>query len=545
MSKTDLFITKYNEQDYEYEIYLDNTNSKFPSRRFNINPNSIVNLTIEETLANWVTKGTLTLFYTYNVIENEPNKIGSLGQTSSYIFRNDGNDILHIRLFPKLNDLKLPVDRKHWELIYKFAIYDSEDIDSPPGAQNASASITKCKKFYFWDRWYQKMITNTMEYSTGLSNDPKIDNDRRIPTGNAMREIINKAVVQEGSMFDLQGNPLTIVGGDNNEWDQGESTIFYTAPAFASAYDSLMYVYNNHVSSTSTLPLSKTSTSRGSKITGRLHDFCILSKQRGPKAGDEGYLSLKPVFDYFKNAGKAEPGKYQIEHFYVQGYTPLESANGDKKTPNPKYAPTLSKQDLQKDTKLGDYSLITSYRFVDISPFINATKFTSKAVNSIDFNTRKMHIRFEDNSVTAARDFMLKKYVSNLQTQNVTNSNKLFLLTLDKNKENRNIQPVYSLKETKVDAQAEGLVKLLQIGLFQNTCINFRVLGSTNRVIGRFIAIDTRDSIEDNTFNNKFFGQWFIINVKHVFENGVFFNEITAVKTHRYKPLIRDFEDII
>jgi hypothetical protein len=55
-------ITKFNEQEYEYEIYLDSTFDESETRRFPINPNAIVNLNIEETLADWVTKGTLTVF---------------------------------------------------------------------------------------------------------------------------------------------------------------------------------------------------------------------------------------------------------------------------------------------------------------------------------------------------------------------------------------------------------------------------------------------------------------------------------------------------
>ena len=152
-----------------------------------------------------------------------------------------------------------------------------------------------------------------------------------------------------------------------------------------------------------------------------------------------------------------------------------------------------------------------------------------------------MNVNFSQNSAKTAREFMMKKYLSQVRTDRTTNE-KMFLLTLDESKENRNIKPVYSLygeddENGALARQADGLQKLLKTGVFQNACISFRVLGSTNREPGRFIAIDKEYGIQDSSFNNKFFGQWFVINVRHIFEAGIYYNEITAVKLHRFKPL--------
>jgi hypothetical protein len=527
-------ITKFNEQEYEYEIYLDSTFDESETRRFPINPNAIVNLNIEETLADWVTKGTLTIFDSFDGIENTPSTPGILGAGPKYVFRNDGNDILYIRFHPKLDTLNLELNPVHWDLVYKFAIYDVEDIDKPPGAQGAASAATKCKKFYFWDHIYQKMITNTLEYSTAYNENA--DLNRAIPTGIAMKEVINKATQPYQFQINLQ-NWEDLVGGSNEQdWDEGASKIFYTAPSSNSAYDTLMDIYNRHISTAKYSHSSGVSGPRGSSWGVSDNDFCVLLRERGPNPGDEGYFCLRPMSVFFEKAGKNEPGEFQIERFYIQDYAPESNSS-----PGVKYSPQSQQQNLQKDTVLGQYSQISSYRFVDISPFTNSTEFCNRPVYSFDFLNRTMNINFSQNSVKTARNFITKKYLSRIRTER-ENNEKMFLITLDEGKENRNVKPVYSLygddnENGNLARQADGLQKLLKIGVFQNACISFRVLGSTNREPGRFIAIDKEYGIQDSTFNNKFFGQWFIINVRHIFEAGIYYNEITAVKLHRFKPL--------
>lgn len=520
-------LVKYNEQDYEFEMYLDSGAGESDTQKFIINPSAIVNLDIEETLSDWVVRGALTIYDSFNALEN-PSKTEN--EVSKYIFRNDGNDVLYIRIFPNLKSLNLEVNQTHWQLLYKFSIYDVEDIDLPPGAQNQASTTTKCKKFYFYDLWYHRMITNTLEYSTAETS---TDSSRSIPTGQAMKEVINKSL---GTNFDFLGNLNTLVGGPNNEWDTGASKIFYTAPATNSAYDTLMDLYYRHVSVAKLYNAPIASSPRGGTKGTAESDFCILTKERGPTPTDEGYFSLKPMSKYFEKAGKNEPGEYQIEHFYVQDYAPSE-----KSAPKVRRAPVLGRQDLQKDTSLGSYSQITSYRFVDIAPETNATKFINTPVCSFDFLTRTYNVEFKQNSVETARNFINKKYITPLTT-GASSPDKLFLLTLEKSKKNQNVKPVLSLygenNENGMFArQADGLQKLLKIGVFQNACINFRCLGSTNREPGRFIAIDKRESIDDNNFNNKLFGQWFLINIRHIFEGGIYYNDITAIKIYRFKEL--------
>ena len=43
--------------------------------------------------------------------------------------------------------------------------------------------------------------------------------------------------------------------------------------------------------------------------------------------------------------------------------------------------------------------------------------------------------------------------------------------------------------------------------------------------------------VESGDYEDKFYGQWFVINVKHVIESEIYYNDITAIKIHRFEAL--------
>ena len=568
------FKTKFNQVEHEVEIYLDSsagesdsTNYKYP-----INPNGIVNLNIEDTVADWIVRGSLTFFYnpeagpkivnpaTGNTSKATTN-INSERSKPFYNFRNDGYDLLRIRIKPNLKDSNLPDTFKIsnnvlWTLSYLFSIYDAEDVDLPPGAQNQASASIKCLKIFFWDVWYQKMITNTLQYSTALSQraelDPQYNNLGVLPTGQAMKEIIDLSLSQNSSQ---QGYTDLVIpdpvlkinyqptAESSEEWDQGEAKIFYTTPANTTAYESLMYIYDKHVSTEKISLPPKVSAPRGGTKGDSINDFDILIKERGPTENDTGYLSLKSVSSYFQKAGNAAtiPGEYQMEHFFLQGYTDT------KKSPTKTLRAPIGADDSDTiDFKSLKYGTISNYRFVDISALTNSTSFVNSPVYSFDFTNRKFNIEFEKNSAQTAREFIQKKYINELYKNNRATADKLFLINLNKDKEAKNTKPVFSLYgDNPVIRQHAGLQKLLYVGLFQNAAINFRTLGLTSRETGRFIAIDRTEGVEPGDFEDKFYGQWFVINVKHIIETEFYYNDITAIKIHRFQPLNNPFLGII
>jgi len=564
--------TKYNQLRHNVEIYLDNSNNESELRRFPINPNAIVNLTIDCDLSDWVTRGTMTFMYTPNVVldgksdktGNNTNAIPSVSrkiadpsiftdkqnnknlnqannipeQNGAYVFRCDGNDLLKIKITPITTDSSnlskagssnyagYQVDSadKFWSLTYLFTISDIEDVDDMPGAKGAAAADLKCLKVYFHDLRFQKMNSNLLEYSTALSElAPKTsykESDNAIPTGMIMKEIIEK------SIKDLSLNIKQLVG-EGEEWEEGGTKMFYTAPAYVTAYEALNYAYSYHTSN---------------EKLNDIHDYSILTIEKGPTPEDYGYFTLRPLTWYFKQAGNTadSPGPLQIEHMYLQGYAD-SNPNPNKK----KRGPTGS-GNPKVDIKSSKHNIISNYRFVDISPFINTNTFRTRPIHSFNFAERKFNIEFENHSVTKAREFIAKQYIKNVYKNESADLEKLFLITLDKDKKDLSLTPVQSLYgEDPILRQGNGIQKLIYTGVFQNTCIHFRTLGLPCRQIGRFIAIDRTEGVETSVHNDKFYGQWFIISLKHVFEGEWYYNDITAIKLHRFDTLPVEFKGTI
>lgn len=535
------FLTKYNQTQHEIEIYLDNG-----VQQHCINPNSIVNLNIEDTLADWITKGTISfLYFPESTGSNNINPATGNRQSAQtsvrvgdnpdfYIFRNDGRDYLRIKISPRVdtslpNSLPIPNNSVEWTLSYYFSIYEIEDIDLPPGAQNAASATIKCLKAYFWDSWYQKLNTNLLEYSTALSEEADIEGDKRagiysnygmIPTGIAIKEIIQKG---------LESSNLPNIGtlvGEGEDWEDGASRIFYTAPAQTTAFESLMYVYEQHLSNAE---------------YSNINDVSLLIKEKGPEPSDTGYFTLRPLSYYFKKSTNGDsPGEWQIEHFFLQSYTDIKNTNSEESdTPIKTYkAPLDPGASGTIDVKSSKYNTITNYRFVDIASVINTGNFCSTPVYSFDFKNRVYNIEFQKNTVLKAREFITEKYINSLYKGGT--GEELFLINLDDDKQNKNLTPAFSLygdssNDDIIMRQLPGIQKLLYLGVFQNACINFRTLGLTHREPGRFIAIDKTQGVESGPFEDKFFGQWFVINVKHIFETEIYYNDITAIKIHRFQ----------
>lgn len=578
MAITDDFIsfTKYNQLEYEVEMFMDNSGGESLNRRRVINPNSVVNLTINSSLANWVTQGSLSIMYSPDGIGTskiDPNtgqilsaETGLLLEeylSRNYAFRNDGYDLLRIRIIPRTSfdgtgtgsGYNVESDRKFWTISHLFSIYDREDIDLPPGAVNAASTNIKCLKLYFWDCWYQKLNTKIIEYSTALSPKADIEADKQqqkynnyglIYTGEAMREIINIGLSEDNDQsgyndnFSIIDPSIDIVGDEetsNNPvadigdgWEKGRAKIFYTTPANTTAYDSLMYLYEKHISEVFISRPPAVSAPRGGTPDVKVCDFSILTKERGPQERDFGIMTLRPMSYYFEQAGKEQnaPGDYQIEHFFLQNYSDEDNPTKTLR------APRGNGSDDTKDIVAAGYNGITNYRFVDIAAVTNSTQFNSRPVYSFDFKNRTFNIEFTNNNVVTAREFIAKKYIDNVYKANA-DVEKLFLLTIDRDKKDKNLLPVYSLDGDNPEIrQHVGLQHLLKIGVFQNACINFRALGLTFRDVGRFIAIDKTTGVDSGEFEDKFYGQWFIIDIKHIFEGEMYYNDITAIKIHRF-----------
>lgn len=505
------YVSEYplNNHTHEIELYIVNETGIYA-----IAPTAIVSLTIENSLSNWVVSGDLTVMYSNELGEN---------LNGGFNFRNDGEDLLRIRIVPIDAAIgkqpSLNIKKDIWELNFMFSIYNIEDVTSPGGGNSLSEVLKKFRRFSFWDVRYQRMITQNIEYSTATSDllsTPSVDNSddsRSLSTELAMYDII-KTSLNEDTLLSKTGFEQDPELG----WDKGATKIFYTSSANNNAYEDLMYIFERHTSTIS---------------SNGVNDFCILYMERGN--GDLGYFTLRPISQYFKKSTDGDqPGELQLEHFFLQADTQSTPGLGLYR------APITNISNPTRDIKIKDYNTILKYEFVDIAPLMNAKAFAATPVYSFDFYKRQYNVEFQDNSLATAKNFINQKYIKPLYKRKNANEG-VFLLNNDTTYKEKKltINPVYSLYGNSTDKALrfpDGIHNLLRTGLFQNTCINFTVQGLTMREPGTFIAIDRPQGSKDFTVDDKLCGQWFVINVIHTISNGAYYNNITAVKMHRYQP---------
>jgi hypothetical protein len=565
-SKDGVLEYLYNSLPHKVEIYLQNTGevNAPEEKRHRINPSSIVNLSLVETLNDWVVTGSLTFLYVPEgtTIKNkggqtQSTKVAGARDTgkeiSSYMFRADGFDYLRVCIKP-INKSKnkkaniadsgksipeLMTEDSKWILSYLFSITNIEDINDVPGLKGPMGPYMKCIKLSFHDFRYQILKTTNLEYSTALSPDAKQEtllyNKGGIPTGKAMLEIFNKALTNPEN----GGSQNLTIPPNPEKWDDGIGELFYTSPAQYNAEDDVEYLLANHVSSAA---LGSTQEAVGPPNPNQPRDMCLLHTERPASTTQIESICLSPLTKFFQQAGAefSAPGPLQYEHFYVTGDT-----DGSSGTMSVFKAP-VGAVDNNVDIKTAKYGQIISYSFVDIAPSINAEEFRTTPVHSVDLRERKFKIENKTNDVIAARKAIADGYLSKKVYLEKEAGEKNFLLQIHESKKRVNVFPTFSLNaDNPLIRQKNGLHKLLYNGVFQNQCICFSVLGLTLRESGTFIAIDKTKGSSSNDYNNKLYGQWFVIRVDHIFEGGQYINTIYAVKLHRSQPLEVPFQHVL
>ena len=298
----------YNLQKYFIEVKLHNPDGD----ELILNPEAMLQLVIEDDLHFWPIRGFFIYENPFEIIERKmsPDKDiensqldastrTNLKNLKPYVFRNDGKDYLDITIRPEVEgDTDLPIkklDPKLWELKFNCVIYDKEDIE-------VQDITKKLKKFYFWDRDYQKMIDKHIQWSTATSdlNETKrsnpdtylpsqaTDDERKMYTGDAIKSILIDSEFQ--------------VNTDLEKFDRGSSKIFYTTFHDYNIWDNIEYILKQHIStkSTGTEPINES-------------DICIFSKDRYNQTFD-----LTPINKIFKKAGNNVdiPLEYQLEHLF-------------------------------------------------------------------------------------------------------------------------------------------------------------------------------------------------------------------------------------
>jgi hypothetical protein len=482
------------------------------------NNDAINYLVIEDTLHFWPVRGYIIYSNPYESLEAKlasdteianSETLPAITETNLksqklYRFRNDGKDFLSITIRPELEGGEdLPVKTfpaEYWEMTYNCVIYDKEDIP-------ASDKTQKMKKLFFWDADYQKMLDNTIAWSTATSkynpNNKKAstatDSERELTTGLSIQSIL------EENGFSL----------DSKAFDKGSTKIFYTTFQDMNIWENIEYLLDQHMSEKTTAT---------DKTPADLVDVCIFSKDRYTSK-----FELTPLYKFFERAGNNPdvPGDYQIEHLFFD-----DVGLGDgKESSCPFKAPASKTLSTTTDVKI---DRIREYRFVDMSGGDNTYLLVTTPVHTYDSKNKTFSIMCSQSNVTELENKVKAFYINKkLLSKNGPHP----LLTLNKDKiANKRIRPVYSIRSNKNAIMAKGLGKLLYTSLYLNQGINFHIDGATMRRAGRFIGID-KQTFSDNNFDYKICGQWFVLGVTHIFLDNMYKNEVTAVKIHSYEDL--------
>ena len=550
----------YDVQLYIMELALDTysqnndplpTTNPNPKVRYKIglSPTSIINFTIKETLANWVTTAELTIQSPSDDI------LKDLDTQSTKLFNNDGSDLLYVKIIPSdISFVGQRLTKSDWKLEYTFAISDIVDIENPVGLEGSPTNpLIKCKKLYLVDYKYHLMQSKKLLYSSYFPSENETVNQRPEgvkETGLMIRDIFRLCG------FSKSLPPLNSKKEEyKNSWDIGSSKMFYTASSDSKASDVLDYIYAHHTSENSKTVIFKNGELK-SNLNGvsggkaEVFDFCILKSERSPNSENiethqgiqdmyVGEISLVPMMKYFENAGNEynSPGKFQVEHFFVP----------DSLKPS-EYEPLRSPVDIEnkipQDFKLKGYSEIVKYTLMDMSALTNIQLFKSAPVISNNMKTGEFKMELMENRIETGKRFIADNYIENLYRAYGNESSQnddYFLVSLDKTKDLYNINPVYSLYggiEDNPIRQSYGIQNLLKMGIFLNQGINFKVPGLTLRTSGRFIGIDKYLGADsESLYDEKLLGQYFVIDVKHIFEGTSYYNDITAIKIHNWFPI--------
>jgi len=518
-------IFQTSQQSYDFKIWLYNDLMEY--NPVLINPFFIKDLSIEESLFDWGIKGYIVVQLNDENLERgsiyQPlTNLVSENSRSMYAFRNDGRNKLSIYIKP----LSMPGDPVEnfpdfWEMSYDCVIYDIQDLAT-------NNSNTKLKKFYFWDERFQIFNERSIEWSTGLVNagsngDSSIltDEQKSIERSEAAYSIIQTASLPTGCFDDSSNATPLLVGFDKagainkpnislaaidiENWDRGgeHNKVLYTTPVNSNVIDNLEYVLSNFGDQNQMpafLRFGRTNANKKWQLIG-------LSK-------------------YFDNA---TPN--QIERFSIVDNIDV--------TPENKHALYLARADTQynynssgvKNFVSGQASIIKDYQFAPMVA-IDDLRFCDSHTSRFQFNNNSFFI---DNVTVEETKSTIKKAVRGLYSQS---KNGDILLDINKTKKD-GISVKYMYTPLQIDAQKTSMTSLIRTGLFLNEAVSFTNIGLSMRTPGRFIFIDRPTSQpKKDVFDDRFLGQWFLVNVTHKFiQNVGYYNNITAIKIDSFNKI--------
>jgi|TARA_A100000171_G_scaffold50979_2_gene63813 hypothetical protein len=490
-----------NNEFYSCNILFFNPDGKV----FNLSKNTVKNLNINDNVFEPYTKCSLSFIDDENSFERLKNENNNLefddndSLVEGFTFRGDGRDFVYIEIIP-IKDATIVSQGDKYNNVFGFrnlySVIKSVDKDTSNG---------KLKTIHLMDIDEKNLSEKKSFFSTKnlLQTDKPLfllsNKEREVETGTCMLNLLKDVLGYEDEKFITNIDET----GETPDFEKGLSKIFYTSPAENTALKDLMYLYEKNVSNNSN------------------NDFSILKKDLY-----NGLYSLKSMSGIFKTAyNKSDntPLENNIEKLIITGKTNAseQSNQNTLKTPS-----VIS---------FGEMSDIQTINFFNTDSLINSKKIVTNVLHSYDFNNKIFKINKKDSDITNIKNIFKENYVNDMKG---SDDSPFPNMVLNETKTtNKSFQHNYSLYgENKNILKGEGINKLLKSSLITNLGAEIIVKGQMFRKTGNFISIDRNNFYVDNTFDDKFLGIYFILNVEHNFiEDTKFENKILAVKTYIYK----------
>jgi hypothetical protein len=503
-------IKQFNLQNYLFEVSL----LPYGGDEVFINPEAILQLVFEDSLFHFSKKGFILFQNGYEMFEREVDvnnfygKIGSKELSDmnkeGYVFRNDGKDKIKIKIKPikskesEAADLEEPPDSV-WLIEFVGNIYDFED----PMVNELSS---KCKKLYFWNENFQKMVERDLDWSTATSTlnentkKPNFeaylakDEEREMLTGEAIKDILKNKMG-----FEI----------DEAEFDKGSTKIFHTANGQSNVWRNIEYLLENHLSE--------------KVLNGEYYDICFLQYNEKTKQ-----FQLTPLTKIFEKAGNDvnNPKEFQVEHLLLED---IGNLTGDNINEN-WMAPILKQYDPEKDVKIVK---LKKYSFSDLSGVDSLKVLITTPIFMYDRKNKTFKKSVEKSIISDIPKNLEKDYIEPYflfkEPATHINLNKV-------KKQNLKVNNIFTPIVNEKVLEKLGHSRLIFSSIFLNLCLTVESEGSTIRRSGRFVGVD-RLTKNNTDFDYKIGGQWFIVNVKHNFFKNSYSNEITCVKPHTFKKI--------
>ena len=496
------------DRSYHFRLRVYNEDGK----HMTIRKGAIEELVIEDNILDFHHHGYLIFQNPHDMIERATVKHVRDEEIplETFRFRGDARDYLDFAMHPNLDsDLANSSVFKSdfYSLDFNFVIYKIEDLP----ADNASE---KKKKIYFHDRRYQRLLERDIYWHSGqaairqketVHSKPlsqMSDYDRSIRTGSGIKDIIE--TVLPGSRF-------------SPDWDNGARRVFYTTPANSKAIDDLQSIFNKHVSSDDTN-----------------NQPSILKFERYSKT-----WSLNPISYYFNrayNKSTQDPGAYQNERFVISAQTDAAGSTG-----SPTKSPTTSRPSPVNNVYLPGLGEITGYVYTEMPGADNQKFIVSTPIHTYHTKEREFMFYHQKTSIESMYNFF-KETVTDKCMGDTTGPFTEFFINNTK-KSNKNVNLVHSTHDDTLGVLIDSRNSVLRTALYSGGSIMFESKGSTNRRTGRFISIDRNDPYNNNDFDSKLLGQYFVTKITHRLTPDGYFNSIIGVKPYYYSAV--DFNNDI